>query len=230
MVAEAAETEEVAEGDGVVEEGAVEVEAVIKVSVALHLTVPAGPQCAASGATVRLQTSPMETRMLANAHHQETVHPGRQHALSLDIAELVEVEVAEEEEEEVAEEEEVEDELEGEDELEVEEEEVAGTLIQMGALEVGVSVGETLTVQLTPLTAPSLVTADLRPGMPMEAPGPRLTLMQANAMSRLTAPSGPRTAQSLVFVKKLLNLVQLDLVNNFVLCLNKFIWVERLTI
>ena len=203
----------------------------IKVSVALHLTVPAGPQCAASGATVRLQTSPMETRMLADAHHQETVPPGRQHAPSLDIAELMEEEVAVEVAEEVAEEEEeveVAEEV-AEEEEEVEEE-VAGTLNQMRALEVGVSVGETLTVQLTPLTAPSLVTADLRPGTPMEAPGPRLTLMQASAMSRRTAPSGPRTAQSLVFVKKLPNLVQLDLVNNFLLCSDKFIWVERLTI
>ena len=202
----------------------------IKVSVALHLTVPAGPQCAASGATVRLQTSPMETRMLADAHHRETVPPGRQHAPSLDIAELVEEELAVEVAEEVAEEEEVEVAEEVAEEEEEVEEEVAGTLNQMRALEVGVSVGETLTVQLTPLTAPSLVTADLRPGTPMEAPGPRLTLMQASAMSRRTAPSGPRTAQSLVFVKKLPNLVQLDLVNNFLLCSDKFIWVERLTI
>ena len=42
-----------------------------------------------------------------------------------------------------------------------------------------VNVGETLTAPLTPLTAPSLVTADLRLGMPMGAQGPRLTLMQA---------------------------------------------------
>ena len=137
--------------------------------------------------------------MLADAHHQETVPPGRQHAPSLDIAELmVVVEVAEEVEAKV---------VEGEEEV--------GTLIQVGALEVGVSVGETLTVQLRLLTAPSLVTADLSLGMPMEAPGPRLTLMQASAMSRRTAPTGPRTAQSLVFVKKRLNLVQVDLVNNF---------------
>ena len=40
--------------------------------------------------------------MLADAHHQETVPPGRQHAPSLDIAELM-VEVAEEVEEKVAE-------------------------------------------------------------------------------------------------------------------------------
>ena len=132
--------------------------------------------------------------------------------------------------EEVAEEEEVEVAEEVAEEEEEVEEEVAGTLNQMRALEVGVSVGETLTVQLTPLTAPSLVTADLRPGTPMEAPGPRLTLMQASAMSRRTAPSGPRTAQSLVFVKKLPSLVQLDLVNNLLLCSDKFIWVERLTI
>ena len=109
----------------------------------------------------------------------------------------------------------------------VEVEEEVGALIQVGALEVRVSVGETLTVQLRLLTAPSLVTADLSLGMPMEAPGPQLTLMQASAMSRRTAQTGPRTAQSLVFVKKRQNLVQVDLVNNFLLCLDKF---ERLTI
>ena len=78
-----------------------------------------------------------------------------------------------------------------------------------------VNVGETLTAPLTPLTAPSLVTADQRLDTPMGALGPRLTLMQASAMSRRTAPTGPRTAQSLVFVKKRQNLVQVDLVNNF---------------
>ena len=81
-----------------------------------------------------------------------------------------------------------------------------------------VNVGETLTAPLTPLTAPSLVTADQRLGTPMGALGPRLTLMQASAMSRLTAPSGHRTALSLVFVKKQRNLDQLDLVNKSLLC------------
>ena len=61
----------------------------------------------------------------------------------------------------------------------VEVEEEVGALIQVGALEVRVSVGETLTVQLRLLTAPSLVTADQKLGTPMAAQGPQLTQMQA---------------------------------------------------
>ena len=80
------------------------------------------------------------------------------------------------------------------------------------------SVGETLTAQSLPPTAQSLDTADPRPVTPMEAPGPRLTPMQASAMSRLTAPSGLPTAPSLAFVKTLLSLVQQDLVNKSLLC------------
>ena len=46
-------------------------------------------------------------------------------------------------------------------------------------VEVEVNAGETRTARLTPLTVPSLVTVDQRPGTPMGALAPRLTLMQA---------------------------------------------------
>ena len=46
-------------------------------------------------------------------------------------------------------------------------------------LEVVASVEETLTALLTPPTAPSLVTADLRLVTPMVAMAPQLTLTQA---------------------------------------------------
>ena len=64
-------------------------EEVIRVNVALLLIVLAGLLCAASGVTVRQQISPMVTRMLANAHHPETVHHGHPHAPNLDTAVVV---------------------------------------------------------------------------------------------------------------------------------------------
>ena len=112
------EVEESVEVDKVVEE-------VIKVSVVPHLTVLAGLQCAANGVTVRPQTSPMETRMLASAPHHQTAPPGRQHAPNLDIAELMEEAEEEVEEVGVEEEEAVEPHVEaGEDLVEEEVEEV----------------------------------------------------------------------------------------------------------
>ena len=108
----------------------------IKVSVALNLTVQAGPRCVASGATVRPQTSPMETLMLAGAPHQGTAPPGLPRAQNLDIAELMEeaevgvdeaeVEEAEVEEAEVEVEEAVVTHVEAEEDLV----EVAGALME----------------------------------------------------------------------------------------------------
>ena len=69
------------------------------------------------------------------------------------------------------------------------------------------------TVQAMPPTAPSGATADQRLAMPMEGMVLQLILMLANVMSKLTVPSGLLTAQNLVFVKKLLSLVQMDLLD-----------------
>ena len=84
---------------------------------------------------------------------------------------------------------------------------------EQGEEEVVVNVEETLIVQEKPPTAPSGATADQRLAMPMEGMVLQLILMLANVMSKLTVPSGLLTAQNLVFVKKLLSLVQMDLLD-----------------
>ena len=88
VVAEDGVEEEVEEEEEEFRVVAVE-EEVIRVNVALLLIVLAGLLCAASGVTVRQQISPMVTRMLANAHHPETVHHGHPHAPNLDTAVVV---------------------------------------------------------------------------------------------------------------------------------------------
>ena len=146
-------------------------EEVIRVNVALLLTVLAGLLCAASGVTVRLQTSPMVTRMLANAHHPEIVHHGHPHAPSLDTARLVAGVVG------VA----VAVELHAVEEV-LEALEAQGVQGVLEALGVVASVAVTRTAPLPPPTAPSLATAGRRSGTPMGGTGPRLTLMRASAM------------------------------------------------
>ena len=84
---------------------------------------------------------------------------------------------------------------------------------EQGEEEVVVNVEETLIVQEKPPTAPSGATADQRLAMPMEGMVLQLIPMLANVMSELTVPSGLLTAQNLVFVKKLLSLVQMDLLD-----------------
>ena len=57
----------------------------IKVNVDLHQNVLIGHQYVVNSATVRLQTSQMETKMLVSVPLDQTVHNGRPLALSLDI-------------------------------------------------------------------------------------------------------------------------------------------------
>jgi hypothetical protein len=84
-------------GEGVMEQEALmeveEGEVEVKVNVDLHQNVLIGHQYVVNSATVRLQTSQMVTQMLVSVPLNQTVHNGRQLALSLDIVKLVEGEV-----------------------------------------------------------------------------------------------------------------------------------------
>ena len=84
-------------GEGVMEQEALmeveEGEVEVKVNVDLHQNVLIGHQYVVNSATVRLQTSQMGTQMLVSVPLNQTVHNGRQLALSLDIVKLVEGEV-----------------------------------------------------------------------------------------------------------------------------------------